>query len=63
MSGADWELRVAVANLTKSAPFCLSPLCKQLENEPHITLMTQVHVAYATTPQWPVCLSIMDMVQ
>ena len=22
-TGADWELRAAVANLTKSAPFCL----------------------------------------
>ena len=50
---ADWELKPAVANLTKSSHFCLSiQFCKQPAVEWPPKQAT--HVANATTSPWPV---------
>ena len=51
--GADWEFRLAVVNLAKLAFFAF-PHAILKETGPRMTPKQAAHVAYATTPLWPV---------
>ena len=57
--GVDWELRAAVANLTKSASFfffffLLFPRAILKATGPRMTPKQAAHVVNTTTPLWPV---------